>query len=155
MITLWVLCLSGILVNFTPYDNYILLDAVTTLTLVVCAIAWGVIYKHDIYDIILYWKAAASFPYLATCVVEYMMSGENCSMECFHVQNICDHGCPFYQDLTRTQTLLDNAVLFDIINIVIVLLVRSFFLCFVYMRNTTLLDRPDENERLLSEVDDV
>lgn len=155
MITLWVLCLSGILVNFTPYDNYILLDAVTTLTLTVCAIAWGVIHKQDIYDVIVYWKAAASFPYLATCFVEYMISEETCDQRCFAIQYGCNHGCPFYQDLTRRQTQLNNAVLFDMTNVGIILLVRSFFLCFVYMRNTTLLDRPDENERLLSEVDDV
>jgi len=156
-VTLWILCFSCVVVNFIPFHDYILLNAVTTITLTVCAIAYGVLHKRDIYDVIVYWKLAASFPYLATCFVEYMMTEDTCDQRCFKIQHVCNQRCPFYQDLTRDQNQLNDAVLFDVSNIGVILLVRSISLCFVYMRNTTLLDRPDEHDRLLehTNVDDV
>lgn len=150
-ITLWIVCFGGIVINFIPLGDYILVDAVATVTISVCAIAWGLVNNKSIHDVLLHWKLAASFPYLAGCLVDYLMIEDMCEQQCSKLLSRCADNCRFYREYTRDQNALNDAVLFDMVNIGIVLLVRSIFLCFVYMRNVTLRDRPEENERLLDD----
>lgn len=153
---LWVLCFNAIVINFITLDDYILMDSITTLTITLCAIGWGLLHKIvDVHNIMVYWKMAASFPFLAACLVGFITTEDTCNERCSKLHSTCTEKCPFYHDLTRDQNKLNNAVIFDTINICILLLIRSIFMCFVYMRTTTLLDRPDERERLLNRTDDA
>ena len=154
--TLWILCFNGIVINFIILNDYILMDAITTLTITMCAIGWGLANKRVIHDVLVYWKMAASFPFLAACLVGFLTTEDTCNERCSKLHSSCNEKCPFYHDLTRDQNKLNNAVIFDTINICILLLIRSVCMCFVYMRKTKLLNRPDEHERLLGEpTDDV
>ena len=141
----------GAILSYTEMSKYILIVSVANVSAMVCAIMWGIFYRKSIHNVILYWKMAVSIPFMATCLVQYMSIENDCENSCRVFLHACSDTCPLFDVYTTLEDQLDKAVLFDTSNIFIILVVRAIALCFIYMRNVTLRDRPDDMERLLDD----
>lgn len=149
--TLWITVVMGAILSFSDMSKYILIVSIANVSAMVCAIGWGISYRKRIHNVILYWKMAVSIPFMATCLVQYMSIENDCENSCRAFALACTNMCPYFGVFTTLEDQLDKAILFDTMNIFIILAVRGIALCFIYMRNVTLRDRPDDMERLLDE----
>jgi hypothetical protein len=149
--TIWITVVMGAILSYTEMSKYILIVSVANVSAMVCAIIWGIFYRKSIHNVILYWKMAVTIPFMATCLVQYMSIENDCENSCRVFLQACSDTCPLFDVYTTLEDQLDKAVLFDTSNIFIILVVRAIALCFIYMRNVTLRDRPDDMERLLDD----
>ena len=73
---------------------------------------------------------------------------------CMTVFKECSAKCPYYGRLNVELQVLNYALIFEVLNVLIFTLCRGTVLCFVYMRRFRFRNLSEEEESLLSSSDE-
>lgn len=143
--SIYIISMSAIGMILAPVEHYVLLDAIVSISIFIVSLHYCCWYKKHIHNVMLVWKFAFSAPYLIACLVNYIYVSGDCEEACLRQGNFCDNRCPVFPKYARMEHEIDISVYMELINLGILLVARSFLMCFVHMRKLSLADRPDSN----------
>ena len=150
----------------TNVNAYMLTSVISTMIIVVMACGFQLAYPETdikLHNAIVVWKCAFSFPFICAVLVQQLSINEDCEVACWtHAHAQCTYECPVFGAFDRQQEIITTCLIYEMAQVGTLLFVRSFVLCFIYMRrlkfsslpaNRTLGIPSSEEERnpLLSE----
>ena len=121
-----------------PVTAYMLTSVISTMIVVVMACGFQMAYPETdvkLHNIIPVWKCAFSFPFICAVLVQQLSVQEDCEVACWsHSHTSCNAVCPVYGAFYRQEELMSTSIIYDMAQVAVLLCIRSFVLCFVYMR---------------------
>lgn len=141
---------------YTPSDQYVLLNVCFTVCMCVMGALVQISTERDLnmYNVIYQWKIAFSIPYLCSVILYILTLQDRCDLTCMTVYKECSANCPYYGRFNAELQVLNYALIFEVLNVLIFTLCRGTVLCFVYMRRFRFRNLSEEEESLLSSSDD-
>lgn len=145
--SIWILCTATLFMMFTTINEYMLLNAVVSLSLVVAALQNYCCYGIPMQNVLIRWKLSFTIPYLGACLLQFFYVMSECEEQCYLQEKACSEQCHVYSTYNGLTKTIDNAVFMEVVNLAIIVWLRSVILCFVYMRKVTLGRREEDEVR--------
>ena len=144
--SLYILMISTVFMVFTPIDDYLLLNAAFSISLVLSCMhaLW---YRIPAHNVLVRWRLCFTVPYLLSCLIQFLVVMGDCESQCYVYDQRCDQSCPVRGHYEIKKMHIDTSVFMELVNLLLVVVLRGMMLCFIYMRKVTLRDRTDEREK--------
>ena len=146
-----------IIMAWTSYEYYIVVSAISTMVLsnFLLLHTWlGHESLHDCSNVVISMKCTFSLGFFICILAKYFMVQTSCESDCLLIGKVCDVKCSIYNKMTGVVESLDYVCMFELINLLILIVIRACFLCCIYMRKATYQNLMEDQLRLLtSELD--
>ena len=154
--TLMLFVLAMPIFIFVGTQEWFVVDSAFSVTVVVLTLILQLLQPEDmyVYNAMVLFKTSVSLSFFMVYINKWMESNDRCIMRCSMVENDCLPSCPSYSAYILDMVVPNNALFFDILNILLFLLLRGVALCFVNMSSIQFSDVVEQTERepLLEEV---
>lgn len=138
-------------------DEMKIITYVTLTTMYIFTLAFFL--KQKIYNIenefsidsLFIWKLSYTLSLTLVVTIILLDTVTQCDQICEYVHNkVCDNTCPSYTNLfLRKKHTIENILLFDILNLGLIIILRSLVLCLKYNKKTVFSNYHEETEPLI------